>query len=153
MSKQSLKVSQEPLTLKFKKLRKEAKSPEKGTPFAAGIDLFSSVKVRLNSNNVVKIPTGIAFEIPEGFFGKIEERSGFSSQNTLVLKAGVIDSDYRGEILLVFQNCGDAPIVVDAGTKLAQMTLHPVPSVTIEETDELNETVRGTDGFGSTDKQ
>jgi len=144
---------QEPLlTLKVKKLKPNAVLPTRANKNDAGIDLTTIKKVLIPSNSTKAIETGLAFELPNGWYGQMQERSGFSLYNTLKLKAGVIDSGYRGEIKIVFQNCGDYPVQVEAGTKVAQIILLPVTSFTITEVKELSASDRGKKGFGSSDK-
>jgi dUTP pyrophosphatase len=134
-----------------KKLSALATIPTRNTQSDAGIDLTCIKKEIIPSNTIKLLSTGLAFEIPEGYYGQIAERSGFSINNTLKLKAGVIDSGYRGEVKIAFQNCGDYPITVEAGTKVAQMLLLPVPEFTVEEAQELATSERGEKGFGSSD--
>lgn len=141
------------IKIKVKKLNATAELPKRERNSDAGIDLYSNKRVRITSNSIEKIPTGIAIAIPDGYYGKIEERSGFSLRNTLKLKAGVIDSEYRGEIQIVFQNCGDTPVIVDEKEKIAQLVIHKLPIVEIEEVESLDETSRGSKGFGSSDKK
>lgn len=138
--------------LKFKKLNGLAKEPSRERDTDAGIDLYAVQKLRIPANNVVAVPTGYAVAIPEGYYGQIEERSGYSLRNTLTLKAGVIDSEYRGEIKVILQNSGAYPIDIDAGEKIAQIVIHRQPKVTFEFVDKLDETSRGDKGFGSSDK-
>jgi dUTP pyrophosphatase len=97
-----------------------------------------------------RIPTGVAFSIPAGYFGKIYERSGYSAGNPIGIKAGVIDAGYIGEVILVVHNHGDMPQTIESGTKLAQIAFHEVPSVELEQVDNLETTVRNDKGFGST---
>jgi dUTP pyrophosphatase len=139
--------------LKFKKLSSSAKEPSRERDSDAGIDLYSVKKVRIPSGGREIIPTGYAVQIPEGYYGQIEERSGFSTRNTLKLKAGVIDSEYRGEIGVVFQNCGFYPEDIEMGDKIAQLIIHRQPKVTFVFVDELDQTTRGEKGFGSSDEK
>ena len=140
------------IKLKVKKLNPNAIIPTRGTEKSSGLDLYSLKRHVLASNNVVPIETGIAIELPKNHFGLIAERSGFSLTNGLVLKAGVIDEDYRGEIKVILQNASDYPFTIDAGQKFAQLLILPNILVEIVDTDkELSKTERGTAGFGSTD--
>jgi len=144
-------MAQTNVNLKFKKLNSRAVEPTKGRDSDAGIDLYSSVKVKIPSGGREAIGTGIAVAIPDGYYGQIEERSGYSLQNTLKLKAGVVDSEYRGEIKIVFQNCGSYPVDILVGDKIAQLIIHKQPKVTFEFVTELDKTDRGEKGFGSSD--
>lgn len=139
--------------IKFKKLTSKATPPSRERESDAGIDLYSAVRIKIPSGGREAISTGYAVAIPDGYYGQIEERSGFSMRNTLKLKAGVIDSEYRGEIKIVFQNCGSYPVDVEVGEKIAQIVIHKQPKVTFEFVTELDETDRGTKGFGSSDKK
>ena len=139
--------------LKFKKLHSSAKEPSRERDSDAGIDLYTIKKVRIPSGGREVIPTGYAVQIPTGYYGQIEERSGFSTRNTLKLKAGIIDSEYRGEIGVVFQNCGFYPVDIEIGDKIAQLVIHRQPKVTFAFVDELDETDRGKKGFGSSDEK
>lgn len=140
--------------LKFKKLSSSAIEPTRERKSDAGIDLYSLSRANIGPNGGrVAIPTGYAVAIPEGYYGKIEERSGFGSKSALSRKAGVIDSQYRGEIKIVMQNNSPYPIYVDPGTKIAQLIIHRQPKVTFEFVKELDDTDRGEKGFGSSDKE
>jgi len=146
-------MAQVTANLKFKKLNNMSTAPTRERDTDAGIDLYSSVKINITAGNRGAVSTGYAVAIPEGYYGQIEERSGYSLRNTLKLKAGVIDSEYRGEIKCVFQNCGAYPIEIERGEKIAQLVIHKQPKVTFEFVTELDETTRGTKGFGSSDKK
>jgi dUTP pyrophosphatase len=141
-----------PLKLRFKKLTNTAIAPEKAHASDAGFDLFADERIVINGPGLQTIGTGISLEIPEGYFGKIFDRSGISIKTDLIVKAGVIDSDYRGEVRIVLANIGHAPNKLPKGTKIAQIVLLPVPVVELEEIVELTDTERGEGGFGSTDK-
>lgn len=139
-------------TLRYKKLTRTALAPEKAHESDAGFDLFSDEKIAINGPGVQVVSTGISLEIPEGYFGKIFDRSGISVKTDLIVKAGVIDADYRGEVKIVLANTGHAPNKLPKGTKIAQLVLLPVPTIGLEEISELTDTERGDGGFGSTDK-
>lgn len=141
------------LRIKYQKLNKHAKDLTKVNPTDAGIDIYTNATVRLSSTEIFAIPTGIALEVPEGWYAQIAERSGFSLENKLSIKAGVIDCGYRGEIKIIVQNTGDGPIKIPANTKIAQLLILPVPQITLELVEELSNSKRGTNGFGSSDKQ
>ena len=138
-------------TLKVKRLSKEAVLPTKSYKYAAGFDLYALKAEKIAANGIKAISTGIAVEIPIGFYGQIFERSGFSLKSTLTRKAGVIDSDYRGEIKVIMQNSGAYPETVEAGQKFAQLVILPIPTLQVEEVEELSNTDRGEKGFGSSD--
>ncbi|MGN0979987.1 MAG: dUTP diphosphatase [Candidatus Avoscillospira sp.] len=137
-----------------KKLRPNAKLPTYGSEFAAGADLYACLEepVTIQPQEAVKIPTGIAMEIPMGYVGLVYGRSGLACKRNLAPanKVGVVDSDYRGELLVFLHNHGTIPQTVEPGERVAQMVLTPYLTAEFFETEELSETVRGTGGFGST---
>jgi dUTP pyrophosphatase len=132
-----------------KVLSDKAKFPTRAHDTDACFDLYSIKTIRLAANGYDAIPTGIAFNIPKGYFGKIYERSGMSLTRPVTIKAGVIDSGYTGEILVIVHNHGDMPEIIDAGTKLAQIAIHELPYVELTKVDEFKTTERGEKGFGS----
>ena len=140
----------------IKKLNQKVKIPSYKTIGSSGVDLeaFLENPIELEPNKSVLIPTGIAIAIPQDTEVQIRPRSGLAAKfNIGVLNSpGTIDSDYRGEIKVIIYNHGDADFVVNNGDRIAQMILTPVIKMKLEETDELPETARGEDGFGSTGK-
>lgn len=143
--------------MRIKKLHQKAVVPHYATEGSAGLDLTV-----ISDNDTIVIPyqgtmlcrTGLAFEIPKGYVGLIYIRSSVGSKLDLVLsnQVGVIDSDYRGEVMLPLRNLGRSARVINSGTRIAQMVITPINQVDIEITDELSETKRGDGGFGSTGK-
>ena len=140
-----------------KKLRENAILPTRGTALAAGVDLYALLPDGQESAAVAPqgkylFPTGIAVEIPEGYVGLVFARSGIATKRQLAPAncVGVIDSDYRGEVIVGLYNHTDEPFVVEPGDRIAQLVLLPVHIPEIEECDELGETSRGEGGFGST---
>ena len=123
-----------------------------GSP--AGLDLYSREEVRVPGRGVMGVPTGVKMAIPDGWYGKIEDRSGVALSTPLSKKAGVIDPDYRGEVVIILQNISDYPRFIDKGTKIAQVTFHkrPILEVTKVEKFTENEILRGDKGFGSSEK-
>ena len=142
-----------PIVIKFKALDKRAKMPEKAYETDAGFDLFAIRKQKLNGNNKSIVPTGLAFNIPEGYYAQIKDRSGMASTTTLKVKAGVIDSGYRGEIGVVMANYGPYPIEILEGDKIAQIIILPVPRVEFKKVGNIGKSPRDKKGFGSTDKK
>ena len=136
--------------LKVKKLTNDAKIPTQGYQGDAGWDLYASRKTIIAGNTIGKVPTGVALEIPKNYFGKLYDRSGFGSKYTLSVKAGVIDSNYRGEIIVIMANTGNYPIVIEQGDKFAQIAFHLVPEFNLVETTKISSTKRGEKGLGST---
>lgn len=141
-------------TIAVKKLKDNATLPTYGTEYSAGADLYACLdeKVTINPGQTVFIPTGLAMEIPEMYAGLIYARSGMACKKGLAPanKVGVIDADYRGEIIVALHNHSEAPVELDNGERIAQMVITPFLAVNFAETDELSETVRGEGGFGST---
>jgi len=126
-------------------------SLHRGTEFSAGFDLFTATqdKFYLSSNEVVKVPTGISVEIPENYFGLITLRSSVK-EFCLTNGVGIIDADYRGEIILSLRNLTSVVQILNPGMKIAQLLLVPVSMVKAAEVLSLTSTARGTGGFGST---
>ncbi|MBS3133721.1 dUTP diphosphatase [Candidatus Woesearchaeota archaeon] len=116
----------------------------------AGLDLYSSENYTLKPNEVVLVSTGIVMAIPEGYAGLIWDRSGLSTRHYIHKFAGVIDSSYRGDVLVALFNHGKNPYDIKRGDKIAQMLIQKIEHMQIEETDKLEETCRGDKGFGST---
>ena len=140
------------MKIQYKKLNKTAKEPVQAHKTDAGFDLFANDNVIITTSSLAAVGTGIAFNIPKGYFGKIEERSGFSLKNTLKLKAGVVDAGYQGEVKVVFVNAGDAPVKIYQGDKIAQLVIHKLPPINLVEVEEFDEeSERGEKGFGSSD--
>ncbi|MBQ6600888.1 MAG: dUTP diphosphatase [Clostridia bacterium] len=143
--------------VKIKKLRENAVIPTYGSEFAAGADLYASLDeaVVIEPGETKFIPTGFAFEIPEGYAGFVYARSGLASKRGLAPanKVGVIDSDYRGEVMVALHNHGKAAQTVEAGERIAQMVIAPYITASFILSDELDETVRGEGGFGSTGRK
>ena len=143
------------MKIRIKKLRKDAKLPTYGTEYSAGADLYNlDEAVTIPASKTVLIHTGVALEIPEGYCGLIFARSGLASKRGLAPanKVGVIDADYRGEIMVALHNHSDADATVEAGERIAQLAIVPFLKAEFDECDELSDTVRGAGGFGSTGK-
>lgn len=142
------------MKLNFKKLDPMAKMPTYGSEFSAGADLYAVTdgEVTIAPAETKFIRTGIAMEIPVGMVGLIYARSGLACKKGLAPanKVGVIDSDYRGEIMVALHNHGNEPQVIATGERIAQMVIAPFYTAEYVEVDELSDTVRGVGGFGST---
>lgn len=140
--------------MKFKKLRSDAKTPIYGSVDAAGADLFacSADEITIKAGETVLVPTGIAVAIPKGYVGLIFARSGLGIKRGLAPanKVGVIDADYRGEIMVGLHNHTNSDQTIAPYERVAQMAIVPFLQVSYEESDDLDETIRGTGGFGST---
>lgn len=143
------------MKVRIKKLSDSAVLPTRGSSSAAGYDLYADVeREQIAPGQTVKIPVGVAMEIPEGYFGGIFARSGLSTKEGLrpANCVGVIDSDYRGPILVPLHNDSDTVREVVQGEKIAQMVMLPYLAAEFEEVEQLEETQRGEGGFGSTGK-
>ena len=140
--------------MNIKKLNENATIPTYGSEFAAGADLYACLEgdVTIEPAKTVLIHTGLAMEIPEGLVGLIYARSGLASKKGLAPanKVGVIDSDYRGEIMVALHNHGDKPQTISHGERIAQIVFAPFYAADFKLVDELSDTVRGAGGFGST---
>ena len=135
-------------------LREGAVLPVYGSKHAAGADLCACLDAaaEIAPGQTVMIPTGLAVELPEGWAGLVYARSGLASRKDLAPanKVGVVDADYRGEILVALHNHGGEVRRVEPGDRIAQLVLAPAPQAVFEETDTLSGTARGSGGFGST---
>lgn len=142
--------------IKIKKLTDTAKTPTRVSEYAAGYDLYADVKedVQIKPHETVKIGTGLAMEIPDGYFGAIFARSGLAAKEGLrpANCVGVCDSDYRGEYIVAIHNDSEETRTVTAGERIAQLVVMPYLPVTFDEVAELTDTNRGEGGFGSTGK-
>jgi dUTP pyrophosphatase len=140
------------VTVKVKKLSPEAQIPKTANPGDVAFDLFSIIDYELKPGNRYAIPTGIAVEIPIGYEGQVRPRSGLGLKYglTVINAPGTIDSGYRGEIRVTLLNLGNEPFQVRKRMRIAQLAIRPVPKVQFLEVDELSDTERGEEGFGST---
>ena len=137
-------------TLRFKQLDPRAVLPQRGSALAAGLDVCCLEELRIEAKQRAMARTGLAVAIPPGFYGRVAPRSGLAVRQGLDVLAGVIDSDYRGEIVCVLYNTGDETIELPAGSKICQLIIEQI--ITPEPTwaTDLDETARGAGGFGST---
>ena len=142
--------------MNIKKLNDNARLPTYGSEFAAGADLYACLDgdVTIAPAETLLIHTGLAMEIPTGLVGLIYARSGLASKKGLAPanKVGVIDSDYRGEIMVALHNHSTEPRTISDGERIAQIVFAPYYTAEFNLVDELGDTTRGTGGFGSTGK-
>ena len=142
------------MKIEIKRLTETAKIPDRGSALAAGYDLFADIpETCVIPAGVTKmIGTGLSLAIPTGYFGGVYARSGLSAKEGLrpANCTGVIDADYRGEIMVALHNDSEDARYVNPGQKIAQRVIQPHLSVEFEERSELSETERGRGGFGST---
>jgi dUTP pyrophosphatase len=143
-----------PPRVRYQKLRPGALAPRYMSAGAAGLDLASAAEeaITVAAGARVAVPTGLAFEIPQGYEGQVRPRSGLARKVglTILNAPGTIDSDYRGEVQVLLVNLGDAPHVIQPGDRIAQLVIAPVTIAALEEADTLSDTARGAGGFGHT---
>lgn len=149
------------MKLKIKRLTESAKLPVKNNPTDAGFDIFTDEDITINVGEVVAISTGIALELPSGYYARLVARSGLTLKTPLKVLEGVIDSDYRGEVKVMatiphfekVNDLGEKTTVVSYSIpkkmKIAQLIIQELPNFTVEEVDELQDSDRGENGFGS----
>ena len=140
-----------PDALRFKQLDSRAVLPSRGSALSAGLDVCSIEDVELPPKSRGLARTGLAVAIPPGFYGRVAPRSGLAVKQGLDVLAGVIDSDYRGELCCVLYNTGDEPIRLPAGSKICQLIIEQIITPEAIWVNDLDVTARGAGGFGSTD--
>lgn len=143
--------------INIKKLNENATIPSYGSEFAAGADLYACMDepVTIAAGETQFIHTGLAIEIPAGYAGLVYARSGLACKKGLAPanKVGVIDADYRGEIMVALYNHSSQAVEIEPGERVAQLVITPYLTAVFEETEELSDTVRGEGGFGSTGRK
>ena len=154
------------IPMRVKRLYPNAKIPTRGSDGAAGYDLYAeslydfdysiadSRGIVIGPGHTLKVGTGVAVELPKGTFGAIYARSGLGIKNGIVPAncVGIIDEDYRGEIVVALHNHSDKPFIFKFGDRIAQLVIQPYISTDIRVVDELSDTEHGNGGFGSTGK-
>ena len=146
----------EPIQVRIKRLAngQGVPLPQRMTEHSAGFDVSAAVAgpVTLQPGEIKVIPCGFAMAVPPGYEAQMRPRSGLSSRHgiTLINTPGTIDADYRGEVMVPLINLGRAAFVIEQGMRIAQMLILPVPAVQLVEAETLDETVRGSGGFGHT---
>ncbi len=136
--------------IQIKKLNSNAVIPSYAHAHDAGMDLYASESMVIKAGGRVLVPTSIAMAIPAGNVGLIWDKSGMAAKFGLKVMGGVIDAGYRGEIKIIVHNLSSLDYHVEVGMKVAQMLIQPVMQLPLREVDELDATVRGEGGFGST---
>ena len=126
--------------------------PSYATPASAGVDLRAAEGCVLQPGERAAVGTGLRISLPVGYEAQVRPRSGLALQHGIMMpnSPGTIDADYRGEIMVILLNGGDAPVTIEPGDRIAQMVVAPVSQVVWTEVDTLDETERGAGGFGST---
>ena len=153
------------MNLKIKRLTQTAKLPERAFPTEAGFDVFADEDVTIDNGETVAISTGIALEIPDGYYGRLKARSGLTLNSALRVQEGTIDSSFRGEMKVIaeikpfttfktgklfYQFKPSSAFTIEKGMKIAQLIIQPLPQIEVVEVDELSQSDRGANGFGST---
>jgi dUTP pyrophosphatase len=138
------------MKIKIKKLNPDAKMPQFALVGDVGMDLYSVADIIIKPGDRISCPTGIAIKIPDGYAALIWDKSGPSHKFGIKTMGGVFDSNYIGEYLIGLINLGKEEFKIEKGQKIAQVIFQKIENPEIEEVDELEETVRGDNGFGST---
>ncbi|VDM35696.1 unnamed protein product [Hydatigera taeniaeformis] len=136
--------------LRFRKVSNLAYTPTRGSELAAGYDLYSSVDCVVKVGGRTLINTDIQIALPPGCYGRIAPRSGLALKHGIDVGAGVVDPDYRGNIMVVLFNFGDEDFYVRRGDRIAQLICERIFTPSLEECHTLDETRRGSSGYGST---
>ena len=138
------------MNIKIKKTNKLAVIPAYASSGASGLDLTAIDLVIINPGERKLLRTGIAIELPQGYGAFVMGRSGNTIKRGLVVALGLVDSDYRGEMGVMAFNTTDKKMIIQQCDRIAQLVIMPTPQTQIEETNELTDTSRGVNGFGST---
>ncbi|KAK6339836.1 Deoxyuridine 5'-triphosphate nucleotidohydrolase [Orbilia javanica] len=144
----ALPVSAGPALL-IKKLNDKARTPTRGSAFAAGYDLYASEDTVVPKGGKVLVETGLSMAVPDGCYGRVAPRSGLASKNFIDTGAGVIDADYRGPVKILLFNHSDVDFEIKEGDRVAQLILEKIYTPEIVVVEDLEESARGAGGFGS----
>ncbi|GLT58046.1 hypothetical protein SLA2020_309710 [Shorea laevis] len=136
--------------LKVKKLSEKAVLPSRGSPLSAGYDLSSATDTKVPARGKALVPTDLSISIPEGTYARVAPRSGLAWKHSIDVGAGVIDADYRGPVGVILFNHSDADFEVKTGDRIAQLIIERITTPDVVEVEDLDSTVRGAGGFGST---
>ena len=139
------------MKLKVKRLHADAKLPTRAHHDDAGLDIYCYETITIPPYQTVKVPTGIAYEVPDGYCVFAWDKGSLGSKGLKTL-GGVLDSGYRGEMFVPIHNLNNSPYLFEKGDKIAQIVIQKIELWEVEELNELSETVRGKGGFGSTGK-
>jgi dUTP pyrophosphatase len=149
-------VADDPVTIRIQRVGKvRVELPRYMTPGAAGMDVCAAIEgpIRIASLERARVPSGFAIAIPRGYEGQVRPRSGAAWKHGLSIPnaPGTIDSDYRGEVAVLLVNLGSEPVTIEPGQRIAQLIICPVARANLVEVDELDDTARGSGGFGHTE--
>ncbi|KAI3439635.1 Deoxyuridine 5'-triphosphate nucleotidohydrolase (dUTPase) [Psidium guajava] len=136
--------------LRVKKLSDKAVLPSRASPFSAGYDLSSAAETKVPARGKALVPTDLSIAIPEGTYARIAPRSGLAWKHSIDVGAGVIDADYRGPVGVILFNHSDIDFAVNVGDRIAQLIIEKIMTPDVDEVEDLDSTLRGEDGFGST---
>ncbi|KAF8211434.1 dUTPase-like protein [Mycena galopus ATCC 62051] len=136
--------------LLIKRLSEKAKLPTRGSPLSAGYDLYSAEKKTIPARGKALVDTQISIAVPAGTYGRVAPRSGLASKFMIDTGAGVIDADYRGVVFVLLFNLSDKDFEVEEGDRVAQLIIEKIYTPDVLEVEDLDETLRGAGGFGST---
>uniref|UniRef100_A0A0E0KH91 Deoxyuridine 5'-triphosphate nucleotidohydrolase n=1 Tax=Oryza punctata TaxID=4537 RepID=A0A0E0KH91_ORYPU len=145
-----LKIAKVAPLLKVKKLSENAVLPSRGSALAAGYDLSSAAETVVPARGKAMVPTDLSIAIPEGTYARIAPRSGLALKHSIDVGAGVIDADYRGPVGVILFNHSDTDFAVKPGDRIAQMIIEVIVTPEVAEVEDLDATLRGEGGFGST---
>lgn len=138
------------IKVRVKRLDKEIELPRYQREGDAALDIRSAEECILKPGEKKVVKSGIVFEIPQGYAGLVWDRGGMAAKHGIHTMAGVLDSNYRGELMVVLKNLSDEEFKIEKGDRIAQLVIQPVSEAEIEEAEELNETNRGENKFSST---
>ncbi|KAF7313563.1 dUTPase domain-containing protein [Mycena chlorophos] len=136
--------------LLIKRLSEKAKLPTRGSPLSAGYDLYSAEKKTIPAHGKALVDTQLSIAVPAGTYGRVAPRSGLASKFMIDTGAGVIDADYRGVVFVLLFNLSDKDFEVEEGDRIAQLIIERIYTPEVLEVQDLDETLRGAGGFGST---
>ncbi|XP_076926150.1 deoxyuridine 5'-triphosphate nucleotidohydrolase-like [Bidens hawaiensis] len=146
---QKLDDDQTPL-FKVKKLSEKAVLPSRGSSLAAGYDLSSAIDTKVPARGKALVATDLSIAVPQGTYARIAPRSGLAWKHSIDVGAGVVDADYRGPVGVILFNHSDTDFEVKVGDRIAQLIVEKIITPEVVEVDDLDATVRGAGGFGST---
>ncbi|KAL1585549.1 hypothetical protein WHR41_05728 [Cladosporium halotolerans] len=146
----SMSIEPPPPALQVKFLSPTAKAPTRGSAFAAGYDLYASKPTTIPARGKVLVDTDISIAVPAGTYGRVAPRSGLASKHSIDVGAGVIDADYRGPLKVLLFNFSEVDFKVEEGERVAQLIIERIYTPEVVVVEELEQTVRGVGGFGST---
>ncbi|KAF8508672.1 dUTPase-like protein [Hysterangium stoloniferum] len=150
MSSETTLVATPVSNLLIKRLSEKARIPTRGSPLSAGYDLYSAEDKVIPAGGKALIDTQLSIAVPAGTYGRVAPRSGLAAKFMIDTGAGVIDADYRGVVFVLLFNHSDKEFQVSEGERIAQLIIEKIETPDILEVDDLEETVRGVGGFGST---